>query len=318
MTIRKFCSSLALAALLCVGIQPQFALAQKVTLGANQTVIGLQPAAIPKPGFDLCRAASVHVGDLTADDPNELYLAQRIEGDLTIYAPFAKSIRMPCLREVTGTLSVELKAGSDTSGNPLQSRFVAPYLTSVGGDVRVDVGRPDGIQHVDFVSYDVGLNALASVGGDLSLRAAINCAGLAGLSTLTSVRQLTIESKGFLYLNSGALLGAVTFVDSLILEGQVVNPLTALLSAGEVSIRDRGFDAVVWASWRDLPIGALYLVDVNVPGDALAQYFDLVAGAELVVFPGPLPTASDLCEFIDEEQTAGWMLNVVGFDPSSC
>jgi hypothetical protein len=92
-----------------------------------------------------------------------------IEGDLTIADSTDHAISLPSLERVTGNLTVSYPSqavgGSQSSSGCTEARQLrAPLLREVGGNLRLDVHASH-----DFQNVDVGLEALESLGRDLTV-----------------------------------------------------------------------------------------------------------------------------------------------------
>lgn len=112
---------------------------------------------------------TTHSGDVTVSTQAEadLYACiEQIDGSLTIAESGELSIAMPALQQVTGDLSLAWVRDPAVSSFLPQVRSIdLSALHTVGGSV---VGTYHGIA-ADYISFDMRLEALTSVGGDISL-----------------------------------------------------------------------------------------------------------------------------------------------------
>lgn len=170
-------------------------------------------ASDDSPTARLTTGDAIYEGDVTISTQAEadtFACYTGIDGDLTIADDSAElSISLPNLVEVTGDLSIEYSRDPSGGYTPTIRSVDMLALETVGGNVTLHYpGDPS-----DLASWDVGLENVMTVGGDVSVTAETFNATISGLDSLTSIPgDLTATSTGDDY-TIGGLLGSLTSVE---------------------------------------------------------------------------------------------------------
>lgn len=172
-------------------------------------------ATLRAPALSTCPCtATVVTGNLVIDSARaaaEHVCTTAVTGDLTITEATPESLHFPALTTVGGDVDFSYAFPSVT---PLGIRYVrrsidASALTTVGGDVRLYARRDEGEK-----AAPQGLNAVTSVGGDITLT--LHDTNPQVLNGLTSVAgSVTIQGpppSGNLDINAGGSFQALTSV----------------------------------------------------------------------------------------------------------
>lgn len=146
-----------------------------------------------------------HTGDLTlttAADASSWVCLRNLDGDLTV-ASGLEAIHLPVLESVSGdvSLSYDRPAGPGYYQDTRAIEF--PALTTIGGSLSADSPAPAPSQ---IIQYRLGLEAVSSLGGNLSITADAFNTDVYGLGNLTSVPgDLTFETGSGDTFMQGAL-----------------------------------------------------------------------------------------------------------------
>jgi hypothetical protein len=192
---------------------------------SHARVLGYPPLVAPEHGLTISTQA----------DADGLRCARVILGNLTIADSTDHAISLPNLERVSGNLTVSYPSRNITDSTNTsceESRqFRAPSLLEVDGDVDLEV-----VTTHDFQNVDVGLPALATVGGSLT----VNTTGrpdiaVAGLDVLASVPgKVTVA---FAHDTGCYISGSLEGIDGACVAAPVRPPLLdALASAGAADV----------------------------------------------------------------------------------
>ncbi len=114
-----------------------------------------------------CTATSVR-GDVVIDDAIDAanrVCMQTLTGSLTVLESAPRFVHLPVLTQVSGDAHLEYGYATGVPGPPFRTRTLAlPVLTTIGGHVELTARTNDAPP-----TAPVGLHAVTSIGGDLSL-----------------------------------------------------------------------------------------------------------------------------------------------------
>jgi hypothetical protein len=209
---------------------------------------------------------TVHVGDVVIDDAADVAALQcvsEIQGSLTVTAAAPLAIALPNLEHVTGDVSLiytsylpdpppmtsayqALRCGALKWVTADVRTFDLPQLTEVGGDLALtQEGTFSGSASTQPI--DLGLNELASVGGDVSIdvfQFGGSPCGLTALPYLPSDVTITFHAFGEVDTSINGLLSSVSAVGgTLTVDGghnSFGNPLPSLTVAGGLTVIKAG------------------------------------------------------------------------------
>jgi hypothetical protein len=232
---------------------------------------------------------TVHVGDVVIDDAADvtaLVCVKEIQGSLLVTASAPKAISLPSLERVTG--DVELVYTSYIPDPPPMTvpyqaqrcgathwvtadvrRFNLPLFTEVGGDLTL---RQEGSfsGNASTQPIDLHLNALTSVGGDLSIEifqfGGSPC-GLTAVTDLPNDVSLIFHTGEVGSVISGLMPAATEVGGTLTINGghnSFGNPLGAVTQVGGLSIfKSSGLDGFHFPLLTDV-LGQVYLEGVGI------------------------------------------------------
>jgi hypothetical protein len=234
-------------------------------------------------------ATTVHVGDVVIDDAADvaaLVCVEEIQGSLLVTASAPKAISLPSLERVTG--DVELVYTSYLPDPPPMAvpyqaqrcgathwvtadvrRFNLPLFTEVGGDLTL---RQEGTfsGNASTQPIDLHLNALTSVGGDLSIEIFQFGGSPCGLSAVTDLPNdvtVTFHSGEVGSVVSGLLPAVTEIGGTLSIQGghnSFGNPLGAVTQVGALSIvKSSGLGSFHFPALTDV-LGQAYLEGLGI------------------------------------------------------
>lgn len=203
---------------------------------------------------------TVHDGDVVITNQAQadaLGCATTIDGNLTVAPPSPTTIDLPLIEHVTGDVSLSLPVEGPPMG-PFQeircgsavpstvesviTRVHLPALTEVGGSVDVDAPS-SGVGTTFGERIEVDLNALTTLGGDLSLSFETPAVSPCGLSSLaTTGGDLSLSFAGG-DVGGGSLLASLTSVDGEVAVSggfTVIGLLGDLEHAGSLDVQSIG------------------------------------------------------------------------------
>ena len=208
------------------------------------------------------------VGDFVVDSPAVdplLSCAHAIEGTLTIIADPGEVIALPRLRTV-GALDIRYRTqvlpefdlrpacGREVHVDTGQVRL--PALTTVDGDVALVQEAAGTPATLSGVAIEIGLDALRSIGGDLSLSFAQGGASPCGLTALAAFEgNLDMHLPVSADFAGGSLLTSLVRVGGTVTleEGySVIGLLATLEEAGNVTLHHTGYGGVSTGYLRQL------------------------------------------------------------------
>jgi len=235
---------------------------------------------------------TVHVGDVVIDDAADvaaLVCVKEIQGSLLVTASAPKAISLPSLERVTGDVELvytsylpdpppmaasyqALRCGATHWVTADVRRFNMPLFTEVGGDLTL---RQEGSfsGNVSTQPIDLHLNALTSVGGDLSIEIFQFGGSPCGLTAVTDLPNdvTLIFHAGEVGSVVSGLMPAVTEVGgTLTINGghnALGNPLGAVTQVGALSItKVPGLSNFHFPLLTDV-LGQVYLEGLGIGGN---------------------------------------------------
>lgn len=234
---------------------------QTLVVRDDACVTALVPNAAPE-DISKCYTSMLYLhqphvqqGDVTivgAAQAAPFQCTTKIVGNLTVDGLTSPSTSLPSLHDVTGNVDVTLHRYVDTVPNPDQypaGRFQAPILATIGGSVALHTIKDSGVVASTAATYDFGMDAVTSVGGDILVDNTAFPGFTRGLNALTSL-------AGNLTVNWAPNdVNAMTILSSLEkVEGNVtvsVNPnANSLLRALEQVGQDLTISTPVASSWH--------------------------------------------------------------------
>jgi hypothetical protein len=169
--------------------------------------------------------AHIHDGDLSivgADQAEPHQCTTKVVGNLTVDNGTSPTIELPYLHDVTGNVDVTLNRYIHFDPPPpdppitvdfVTGRFEAPILASVGGNVALHTIKDPQIGGLGQATFDFGMDALTSVGGDIWVDNTAFPGNSKGLNALTSLGGNVTLDWAPNDVNSSVLLSSLTQVE---------------------------------------------------------------------------------------------------------